>query len=113
MSASWRPGESETVSLLRAESAVLAAVAGGAMLRGTPAELMDRLGIGPPIFRAAVHDLVAGGWIFATPASDGLLTIGRVCRTRDDGPPGAVERRQPATRCQFSQWETTRASLAI
>ena len=57
------------------------------------------------MFRAALHDLVAGGWIYATTAQDGRLTIGRERRTRDVGPPGPVERRRPLMRGPASLWE--------
>jgi hypothetical protein len=83
--------------MLLAESRVLTAVAGDAVLHGSPDELMRHLGVEPGFFRAAVHDLVAGGWIFATTSSDGELTIGRERRRHEAGPPSLVERRRPAS----------------
>ena len=88
------------LGLLLAQSRVLEAVATGAVLEGTPAELIDRLQIGPEMFRPALHDLVEGGWVFATTAQDGTLRVGRERRRRESAPPGRVERRMPA-----SLWE--------
>ena len=87
------PTTKPMLSLLLAQSRVLEAIARGAILEGTPAELIQRLHIGPEVFRAALHDLVVGGWVFATTADDGKLTVGRERRRRDLGPPGRVERR--------------------
>lgn len=86
--------------MLLAESRVLSAVAGNNTLQGTADELIRDLGVGRDVFRVAVQDLVAGGWIFATSTDDGRLTIGRERRTRDAGPPNSRERRR-----QASLWE--------
>src|SRR5690349_19175435 len=95
-----------SLGLLLAESRILAAVAGNDVLHGTASDPMNQLAIGPDVFRAALHDLVAGGWIYATTAEDGRLTVGRDRRTRDVGPPGRQERRRRA-----SCWEGIEAAL--
>ena len=81
------PTYSPMLELLLAQSRVLQAVACGTTLEGTPAELMQQLRIGPQTFRPALHDLVEGGWVFATTAHDGRLTVGRERRRRHAGPP--------------------------
>jgi hypothetical protein len=91
-----------SLGLLLAESRVLQAVASDAVLQGTPAELIRHLDVGPEVFRAALHDLIAGGWIFATTTEDGQLIVGRERRRHDLGPPDRVERRSPSSR-----WEGT------
>jgi hypothetical protein len=95
------------LGLLLAQSRVLQAVACGTTLEGSPTELIAQLQIGPEMFRAALHDLVEGGWVFATTAHDGRLTVGRERRRRESGPPGRVERRMPA-----SLWEGAEARVA-
>jgi hypothetical protein len=94
------PDSSATLGLLLAESRVLTAVAGDAILQGTADDLIRQLAVGRDVFRVAVQDLVDGGWIFATSADDGHLTIGREKRRRNVGPPRTGERRQTA-----SLWE--------
>lgn len=91
---------SQSLSMLLAESRVLSAVAGNSTLQGTADELIRGLGVGRDVFRVAVQDLIAGGWIFATTTDDGRLMIGRERRTHDAGPPNARERRRTA-----SLWE--------
>jgi hypothetical protein len=93
--------------MLLAESRLLEAVATGAVLEGTPEELIHRLQIGPEMFRPALHDLVEGGWVFAISAQDGTLRVGRERRRRASGPPGRIERRMPA-----SLWEGADARIA-
>lgn len=98
-----------TLSLLLAQSRVLRALAGGSVLQGTPAELIRVLDVGPEAFRAALHDLVEGGWIFTTTTPDGRLIVGRERRQRDgDGPRRPGDRRRPASR-----WEGAGASVAV
>ena len=97
-----------TLSLLLAQSRVLRALAGGAVLQGTPDELIRDLDIGPDAFRAALHDLVEGGWIFTSTTPDGRLIVGRERRQRSDGPPGPAERRGAA-----SLWEGSGTSYAV
>ena len=93
MSLSTFPDSSETLGLLLAESRVLSAVAGDAVLRGSADELIRQLAVGRDIFRVAVQDLVEGGWIFATSSDDGRMVIGRERRRRNVGPPSTRERR--------------------
>jgi hypothetical protein len=100
MSVPSLPDSSATLGLLLAESRVLTAVAGDAILRGTADDLIRQLAVGRDVFRVAVQDLVDGGWIFATSADDGHLTIGREKRRRNVGPPRTGERRHMA-----SLWE--------
>ncbi|HZO26820.1 MAG TPA: helix-turn-helix domain-containing protein [Chloroflexota bacterium] len=95
-----------TLGLLLAQSRVLRALAFGSVLQGTSAELTERLDVGPDVFRAALQDLVEGGWIFVTTTRDGRLIVGRERRLRDDGPPGFADRRGTASR-----WEGARVSL--
>jgi hypothetical protein len=95
------------LGLLLAQSRVLEAVATGAVLEGTPAELINRLQIGPEMFRPALHDLVEGGWVFAITAQDGTLRVGRERRRRESEAPGRIERRMPA-----SLWEGADARFA-
>jgi len=104
MSISSLPDSSATLGLLLAESRVLTAVAGDAILQGTADDLIRHLAVGRDVFRVAVQDLVEGGWIFATSADDGYLTIGREKRRRDMGAPRTGERRHPS-----SVWEGTDA----
>ena len=94
------PNMSQSLGMLLAESRVLSAVAGNDMLQGTADELIRGLGVGRDVFRVALQDLIAGGWIFATTTDDGRLMIGRERRTRDAGPPNTYERRR-----QVSLWE--------
>jgi hypothetical protein len=94
------PDMSASLGMLLAESRVLSAVAGNATLEGTADELIRGLGVGRDVFRVAIQDLIAGGWIFATTTDDGRLMIGRERRTSDAGPPNTRERRRPA-----SLWE--------
>ena len=89
-----------TLSLLLAQSRVLRALAGGAVLQGTPDELIRDLDVGPEAFRAALHDLVEGGWIFTSTTPDGRLIVGRERRQRNAGAPGPAERR-----ATISLWE--------
>ncbi len=95
-----------TLSLLLAQSRVLRALAGGSVLQGTPAELIRQLDIGPEAFRAALHDLVEGGWVFTTTTPDGRLIVGRERRQgNDDGSRRPDDRRRTASR-----WEGAGAS---
>ena len=96
-----------TLGLLLAQSRILRALAGGTVLQGTPDELIDRLEIGPEAFRAALQDLVEGGWIFITTTQDGRMVVGRERRHHDEGPPRRVERRGSASR-----WESSSIALA-
>ena len=82
-----------TLGLMLAQSRVLRALAGGAVLQGTPDDLARDLDVGPDAFYAALHDLVEGGWIFVSSTQDGRLIIGRERRQRDDGPAVPPERR--------------------
>jgi hypothetical protein len=91
------PTMKPTLSLLLAQSRVLNAVACGVVLQGTPAELIRRLEVRPEVFRAALHDLVEGGWIFTTTTADGRLIVGRERRQRTEGPPSRTERRPPTS----------------
>jgi hypothetical protein len=97
-----------TLSLLLAQSRVLRALAGGAVLQGTPDDLIRDLDVGPEAFRAALHDLVEGGWIFTSTTPDGRLIVGRERRQRSDGPPGRAERR-----AVVSLWEGAGASYPV
>jgi hypothetical protein len=100
MSLESLPTGNPTLGMLLAQSRVLRALAGGAVLEGTGDELIRRLEVGPEAFRAALHDLVAGGWIFLTTTHDGRLIIGRERRTREAGAVGSPERCRAA-----SLWE--------
>lgn len=97
-----------TLSLLLAQSRVLRALAGGSVLQGTPDDLIRDLDIGPDAFRAALHDLVEGGWIFTSTTPDGRLIVGRERRQRSDGPPGPADRRGAA-----SLWEGSGTSYVV
>src|SRR4051812_39074406 len=99
------PVPNPTLGMLLAESRVLSAVAGNACLEGTADELIRQLAIGPEVFRIALFDLEAGGWIF-TAAHDGRLTIGRERRFHNAGPPRTIERRRPSSR-----WEVPEPSF--
>jgi hypothetical protein len=101
------PLKKPTLSLLLAQSRVLRALAGGAVLQGTPAELIRDLDVGPEAFRAALHDLAEGGWIFTTTTPDGRLIVGRERRQRSDGPSG------PADRRSTSVWEGAGTSYVM
>src|SRR4051794_1898367 len=91
------PAMKPTLTLLLAQSRVLKALAGGAVLQGTPDELIRHLGVGPDVFRAALHDLVAGGWIFTSTTPDGRLIVGRERRQRNEEPPSRRDRRASAS----------------
>ena len=106
MELSYEPIMEPRLSLLLAQSRVLRALACGAVLHGTTDELLSRLNVGPEVFRAALHDLIAGGWIFVSTSEDGRLTVGRERRNRDDGPPGPVDRRSVP-----SAWEGAGTAL--
>lgn len=67
--------------------------------------------ISPQVFRAALHDLIDGGWIFAITAPDGQFTIGRERRARNVGPPDAVERRESDARLSGSLWKSRQPTL--
>ena len=66
MSLASGPATKPTLSLLLAQSRVLRVLAGGAVLQGTPEELIRDLDVSPEAVQAALHDLVEGGWIFTT-----------------------------------------------
>lgn len=91
-----------TLGLMLAQSRVLRALAGGAVLQGTPDDLSRDLDVNADAFRAALSDLVEGGWIFVSPTEDGRLIVGRERRQRDDGPFGPAERR-----AAVADWEGT------
>lgn len=96
-----------SLGLLLAQSRILQAVANGDILHATPAELIRSLDIAPEVFRAALHDLVEGGWVFTKIGLDGRLIVGRERRAHELGPPGLAERRQP-----HSIWEGLHAPVA-
>ena len=106
MNATYTPTMKATLSLLLAQSRILRALACGTVLQGTSADLIDRLDVGPEAFRAALQDLVEGGWIFITTTRDDQLIVGRERRCRNDGPPGRGERRGSA-----SLWESASVPL--
>ena len=102
------PLEKPTLSALLAQSRILRALAGGAVLQGTPADLIRDLDVGPEAFRAALHDLVEGGWIFTSTTPDGRLIVGRERRQRSESPTRPLERRSPGSR-----WEGTGTPYAV
>lgn len=97
--------------MLHAQSRILAALADSSVVEGTAETLMQHLGIKAGAFRLALLDLAAGGWIFTNTTHEGILTIGRERRTRDDGPGSKAERRRPDPRRAASRWEGPAASL--
>jgi hypothetical protein len=105
MNAATAPLMKPTLSLLLAQSRVLRALAGGTVLQGMPDELIRDLDVGPDAFRAALHDLVEGGWIFTSTTPDGRLIVGRERRQRNEGAPGPADRR-----ATVSLWEGARRS---
>src|SRR3954452_9591150 len=91
------PAMKPTLTLLLAQSRVLKALAGGAVLQGTPDELIRHLDVSPDVLSAALHDLVAGRWTFASSTPDGCLIVGCQLGQRNEEPPSRRDRRSSAS----------------
>jgi hypothetical protein len=98
-------GEQSGLGLLHAQSRILDVLADGSVLEGTAEALMQHLGVRAGAFRLALLDLAAGGWIFTNTTREGIMTIGRERRLRDDGPGSHAERRRPDVPRTTSRWE--------